>query len=491
MRERVPAERILVLDAGTSALRAIAVGRDGDARTLVSHPWPLFVPGDGGPFAREIDARWLDDALSALCRTGAAEDVAGVAVTGQREGLVFAAADGSPLLVSPNVDARAAAEGIAIDAGHASDVYAETGHLPSLMQAAAKWRWLQEHRPAAAEAVATVIPLADWIGWRLCGWTSAMTRTLGIENGMLDVRFGKLAARTIARGALDATLVPPCVPDGDVCGDVVGGALAGRPVILAGADTQCALVGMGVVREGECGVPAGWSAPVQLVTGVPVLDAEMRTWCGAHTPASLWVAESNAGDLGRAFGWICGLTGVSPDEAARLAAAVAPGSSDVLALVGPRVMHAARMNAGVGGITFPLPLAVSAPERGAVLRAFLESAACAIRANVEQLESVAGARIARVALGGGMSRSALFARILADVLDRPLSVAASPETSALGAAALASAAIGLHPSLDAALAEMARPRATLEPQARDSAAYDDLYARWCVMAQEFETMALI
>ncbi|HXK34146.1 MAG TPA: FGGY-family carbohydrate kinase [Dehalococcoidia bacterium] len=485
------AERIVVIDAGTSALRAVSVTREGGVRVLASREWPLFVPGDGGPFAREIDAGWLDDALSALCRAGAAEDVAGVAVTGQREGLVFAAADGAALLVSPNVDARAAAEGIAIDAAHASDVYAETGHLPSLMQAAAKWRWLQEHRPAAAEAVATVIPLADWIGWRLCGGSPAMTRTLGVENGMLDLTSGKVADRAVARGGLDAGRVPSCVADGEVRGEVAGGALGGLPVVLAGADTQCALVGMGVARAGECGVAAGWSAPVQLVTGVPVLDPEMRTWCGAHALGSCWVAESNAGDLGRAFGWVCGLVGVSPDDAADLAAAAPPGSGDVLAIVGPRVMHAARMNAGVGGLTFPLPFAVSAPARGAVLRAFLESAACGVRANVEQLESVAGARVGRVALGGGMSRSALFARMLADVLDRPVTVAASPETSALGAAALAFAAIGLHPSLRAALAEMARPRETVEPRARDSAAYDDVYARWRAMAEEFERMALI
>jgi sugar (pentulose or hexulose) kinase len=491
MRQRVRAERIIVLDAGTSALRALSVGRAGDVRVIASREWALFVPGDGGPFAREIDAAWLDEALDALARAGAAEDAVAVAVTGQREGLVFAAADGSALLVSPNVDARAAAEGMAIDAAHARDVYAETGHVPSLMQAAAKWRWLRDRRPAVADRVATLVPLADWLGWRLCGGRPAITRSLGIENGMLDVTSGRIAVTTIARGGLDASLVPPAVLDGHVRGEVARGPLAGLPVVLGGADTQCALVGMDVIRTGECGVPAGWSAPVQLVSATPVRDAEMRTWCGAHTLDARWVAESNAGDLGRAFDWTCRLLGVAPEAAAALAEAVPPGAGDVLAIVGPPVMHAARMNAGVGGVTFPLPLALSAPERGAVLRAVLESAACAIRANVEQLESVAGAPISRLALGGGMSRGALFVRILADTLGRPVTVAASPETSALGAAALAFAAIGLHPSLDTALAEMARPREAVEPQARGAAAYDDVYARWRAMAQEFQKMALI
>lgn len=484
MRQPVRDKSILVIDAGTSALRAVAVTSSGAVRPLWSDAWPLSTPDDGGPFAREVDAAWLEAVLQRV-RPGAA-DAAAIATTGQREGLVFAAEDGTALLISPNVDARAAAEGIMIDAAHAADVYRETGHVPSLMQAPAKWQWLRAHRPAVAERVATVIPLADWIGWRLCGGDPAMTRTLGTENGLLDVATGAVAAATIERGGLDAALVPRSLADGSV-----RGTFAGLPVVLSGADTQCALVGMGVVGEGACGVPAGWSAPVQAVTGAPVLDAEMRTWCGAHALGGRWVAESNAGDVGRAYGWACELASVSPEEGARLAAGAPLGSRDVLAVIGPPVMRAARMNAGIGGVTFPLPFAVSAPERGAVLRAFLESAACAIRANLEQLESVAGVRIGHMALGGGMSRSETFARILADMLGRPVTVAGSPETSAVGAAALASVAAGLHPSLEAALAGMARPRETVEPGPREAAAYDDVYARWRAIASAFEEMARI
>ena len=183
------------------------------------------------------------------------------------------------------------------------------------------------------------------------------------------------------------------------------------------------------------------------------------------------------------------MMGCTAAEAADLAATAPVGSGDTMAVLGPRVMRAAAMNAGVGGITLPLPLVMSAPERSHVLRSVLEATAYAIRANVEQLELVSGAPIASLALGGGMSPSAAFAQIVADVIDRPVHVAAAPETSALGAAVLAAAAVGMHPSLATARASMTGGGRTMEPNARASADYEDYYARWCAMSDGFEGMA--
>jgi hypothetical protein len=73
-------------------------------------------------------------------------------------------------------------------------------------------------------------------------------------------------------------------------------------------------------------------------------------------------------------------------------------------------MHAARMSAGVGAMTVPLPLVLTAPDRADVLRSVLEGIAFAVRANLEQIE---GSREpVGIALGGGMTRGALFRRSL-------------------------------------------------------------------------------
>lgn len=500
------ADALLVIDAGTSALRSVVVGADGMVRTIATAEWPMFTPDDAAPFGREYQAMDVVFALaeiqphtSTMSYTPRGntigdvgpfvpERIVAVAVTGQREGLAFGTRDGGAYLISPNIDARASAEGIAIDARMADAVYAATGHLPSLMQAPAKWRWLRANR--AHDAGGIILPLADFLAHELTlagGTTSVvaprMSRSLAVENGLAPL-VGVLPDEPYAEVV---AMAPEMVADGSILGPDGGGHLGGAPIVLAGADTQCALLGMGIVGPGDVGVPAGWSAPAQMVLDTPLLDPRRRTWTGVHVIPDRWVLESNASETGRAWAWL--RMGTPDAEADQLVAASPPGANDVMAVIGPRRMRAHAMSAGVGALTMPLPFVMSAPSRGDLLRSVLESIAYAIRANIEQLEEVSGRSAGRVAIGGGMSRGPL-PRILADVLGRPIEVARAPETSAIGAAILAAVAVGLHPSLETAVEAMAGQRTTLTPDAGVSAAYDDLYDRWCAMADTFESGTL-
>jgi autoinducer 2 (AI-2) kinase len=486
----VPADTVLVIDAGTSAIRALAVRADGDVTPVAAEPWPAFVPDDAAPFGREFDVAGVQRALDRLVAAASPmrDRIAAAAFTGQREGIAFVDDHGEALFASPNVDARAFAEGMAVDAARGDEVYAVTGHLPSLMQAPAKLAWLRTHRPDVAACVTHVLPLADWLAMLLTG-SPRISRSLAAENGLLDVTTAAVPVDLLDRLGLPASAVPPVLADGAIAGDAASGGLLGVPVVLAGADTQCALAGMGAVAPGAAGLAAGWSAPLQLVTDRPMFDREKRTWTGVHVVPGTWILESNAGEMGRAFDWICTMMDLSAAEAVELASAAPPGSGDAMAVLGARAMRASSMNAGVGGITVPLPLVMSAPDRGNVLRSFLEAAAYAVRANLEQLEQVSGYPVASFAVGGGMSHGATFMRIVADVTDRRVEVAAAPETSALGAAALASVAVGLHASLGDALAAMTGPRRVVAPAPRAAAAYDDYYARWCTMSDAFERMS--
>jgi autoinducer 2 (AI-2) kinase len=486
----VSADRVLVIDAGTSALRAVLVAADGDASLIAVEPYRMFVPDDAAPFGREFAPHELDGALRRLVEAAAQSSagIAAVAFTGQREGIAFIDGDGEAVFASPNVDGRASAEGIGIDAARAAEVYAVTGHLPSLMQAPAKLAWLRRHRPDVASRVRQVLPLVDWLAMRLSG-APAMSRGLAAENGVLDVASGDVPLALLDAAGFDAPLLPRVVADGSVAGEVRGGALAGRPVVLAGADTQCGLLGMGVFEPGDAGVPVGWSAPLQMVTAAPVFDCEKRTWTSVHAAPGRWILESNAGETGRGWVWICSMLDVTPGEAERLAAASPAGSNDMMSVLGARAMRAAEMTASMGAMTFPLPLVMSAPGRGDVLRSVLEGAAYAIRGNLEQLEAVSTATVKRLRVGGGMSRSALFARIVADVVDRPVEVARTPETSAVGAAALALAAIGRYGSIAEAVDVMSQGRRIVKPHLAASAAYEDYYARWCALSDELARLA--
>jgi autoinducer 2 (AI-2) kinase len=482
----VPADSVFVIDAGTSALRAVRVSPGGDVATIAARHWHHFVPDDGSSFARELRADDVRAAFESLLAEAAASDgrVAAAAVTGQREGVAFLDAAGEPLLISPNIDGRASSEGMVIDQAHGDALYALSGHLPALMHASAKLAWMRAQRPRDAERVRTVLPLVDWLASMLTG-EPRISRSLATEIGLADLTTGEVAGDLLAMLGVSRDFVPALVPDGARAGCVRAGPLAGLPVALAGADTQCALVGMGC-RDAGTGIAAGWSAPVQTVTLAPIFDARKRTWTGSHVAPDRWVLESNAGECGRAWDWLLQMMSLSQEDADRLAAGSPPGARDAMAVMGPPEMSAISMTIGIGALTFPLPLVMSMPGRGDVLRSALEATAYAIRANLEQLDEIADVQGARIALGGGMSRSRVFPRILCDVIGLPLDVASAPETSALGAAIVVSPALGLHDTIEHAAKAMTGGRNILEPNAKVSAAYDDYYHRWQDMTRTLE-----
>src|SRR3972149_3089421 len=125
-----------------------------------------------------------------------------------------------------------------------------------------------------------------------------------------------------------------------------------------------------------------------------------------------------------------GRAGHGPGEADQLAGRALPGCGDVLALLGAAPLNARLLGARLGGLLFPVPLVLRRPGRDSLLRAVLENVAFALRGSLETVETVTGLSVAEVRLGGGMARSATFARLLADVLGRPVLVADMPEASA-------------------------------------------------------------
>ena len=77
---------------------------------------------------------------------------------------------------------------------------------------------------------------------------------------------------------------------------------------------------------------------------------------------------------------------------------------------------------------------------------------------------------------GGGSRSPLWRQIVADVCRRPLIACQEVETTSLGAAVHAAAAVGWYDSLAEAAAAMSGDGPRHEPDERTAARYDRLYA---------------
>lgn len=489
-------EYLLGVDIGTSTARCVLTDSRLRPLAVSRAPMTYHTPPECSSLARELDPDALMDLVGRLVAQAvrqervAAEEIVAVGLTSQRQAVVFLDSEGHEVLCSPNLDMRAVFQGAAIDDQHGDEMYRLTGHSPSFMLAAARLRWLCETHPEAFLGLGCVLPLASWVAYRLTG-KLASEPAIDAEAGLLDISsLNRCAARQQTLG-VDPSWLPTLHPAGAVVGEVAGemtswGLASGTPVTIAGPDTQCALLAMGVVEPGQQAAVLGWSGAVQQVTAAPCLAPHKQTWAGCHPIDGLWVAEANLGDLGHAYGWLKDLLlGVNApfEQAEAMAASVSPGADGVLALLGSGPNAAPRAGLTTGGLLMPVPLAFQEPTAAQLLRAALEHVAFSIKANRITLEQVAGQSADFLSVAGGMASSATLMQILADVLGIPVRCSSHPEATGRGAAAAAAVAAGIHSSLGEAVAGQCDATVTYSPCPAAEAEYVSNYERWLETAQ--------
>jgi len=482
---------LLGLDAGGSGIRALLLDPARGPVASAKRPWSHRpAPGSGG-MGIDLDLDALLDRIAeatreTFARAGAdGAAVAGVAVSSMRFSHVVLDAHGAPLLAVPNRDGRATGACLELAARGAA-LHARTGHCATPFSLLSRLRWLGRDAREIAARAAHFLTLSDWIAWRLCG-VLATDASQASGSGFYDLARGAYASDLVeelgARPGQLPSLVESGVRLGTLASDAAArfGLRAGIAVAAGGADTQCALLGAAVTEAGRAGVVAGTSAPVQIVCDRPALDPAAQVWTERHVVPGRFVVESNAGPLGEALEWCAGL--LFADAArpvARLfaeAALAPPGARGALASFGAPVSDPRALGIPVASFAFSPLVAADDPERRRLLaRAALEGVAFALRANLERAAEIAG-KPRSCSIAGGLGVSESWLATLADVLDAPIAVAASTETSALGAALCAGAGAGVWPSLEAAAAAFPA-REAAAPEATRAAGYAKTYALW-------------
>lgn len=485
---------LLGLDVGGGSGRCLVIDVDSQAITAAYRPWSHpAVPGSGGwGFDLDLNAIWrllgeaTHDALR--CAGAAPHEVMGVAVTSMRHGIVALDKNGHPLLAVPNRDARAATAGLELADTRGQEFYQRTGRWPNPVFAASRLKWLAECDPLTFAKIHIVLSVSEWVSYRLCGQWATESSHAG-ETLLFDLEKRAWAGDLMDSLSFPRHIFPPVSHAGAPLGRLTNeaaahlGLQAGTPVAVGGADTQCGLLGAGVIRPGQLGIIAGTTTPLQLVLDRPHLDPQARLWTGGHVIPGRYVLESNAGMMGEGLEWIARI--LYPDArwpATMLDAEAAqsqPGAAGLLSTFGAQVFDGRNMTLPLGHLTLSHLAGSHDPARRKHLaRSILEGLAYAVRANAQQIETVAGISQPETIVTGGMSRSTLWPQLVADVLGRPIRVARVPEATALGAAICAGVGAGLFHTLDEGSTALTGSPKTFAPQTGPSTVYQELYATW-------------
>lgn len=366
------------------------------------------------------------------------------------------------------------------------------------------------HAPAVYAAADRFIETGDWIVWQLCGqerrcvsaagfkamWVHPSERSSKGAAGWVypsEEFFAALhpALRHVVRDKLQTQLAPLGSAAGGLTAAMAKrlGLAAGTPVAVGNIDAHVAVPACGVTTPGKLVMILGTST-CHLLLGDE--HREVEGMCGVVRDGVVngcWGYEAGQAGVGDLFAWYMAQgvpagvhagakrDGVSVYELLeRSAADLRPGESGLLALDWWNGCRSVLMDSNLSGLLLGATLGTRPHE---IYRALIEATAFGTRKIIEAFVNK-GVPIDELhACGGLAQRNHLLLQIYADVTGRPIRVAASEQTCALGAAMHGALAAGLHPDMHVAAKRMVRPSTqTYRPNAKHKRIYDLLYAEY-------------
>ncbi|HEY3811497.1 MAG TPA: glycerol kinase GlpK [Acidimicrobiales bacterium] len=478
---------VIALDAGTTGVRALAVGEDGAPVGARYREFPQYFPRPGW-VEHDAEEIWaavaatLADLLSTLDQA-----VATIGITNQRETVVvWDRRTGQPrhrAIVWQDRRGVPLCEKLEA-AGHLDLVRSRTGLVLDPYFSATKLSWLLTEGGVVADAQLAFGTVDSWLLWKLTGGTRHATDPSNASRTLLfDIRRLAWDPELADLFGVPASILPKVGSTsgrlGTTAAGVVAGLPAGVPISGVAGDQQAALFGQACFQPGMTKNTYGTGSFVLMNVGdrcpdpVPGLLTTVA-WV-LERPAQLaYALEGAIFVTGAAVQWLRDQLGLiaAAAEVGPLAASVADtgGSYLVPALTG---LGSPWWDPHARGTFVGVTRGVG---RAQLARAVVEAMAFQTRDVVDAMQAGSGYPLAELRVDGGASVMDLLLHFCADLLGVRVVRAAVSETTALGAALLAGLAEGVWAS-PAEIAARWAPDAIVDP-APDRTTMENAYGGW-------------
>jgi L-ribulokinase len=348
--------------------------------------------------------------------------------------------------------------------------------------------WLRS-APDAAPRFHVALEHCDYIVAVLCGIEepAALPRSvcaLG-HKWLWNAELGGLppeeffAAVDPLLAGLRTRMAAPCLTSDRIAGGLSPswaarlGLQSGIPVAVGALDAHWDAIGVGC-RLGDVVNVVGTSSCIMAVSNesrpIPGVAGVVR---GSIHPHKVGI-EAGLAAVGDLFAAIAARAGRSVDDLTASLEGHRAGQTGLLRIPWDNGDRSVLGRPELSGVTLGWRLNHTAADE---LFAAIEGTALQTRIILERLREH-GVPLDRVIHGGGIpQKNPLLNRIYAGVLGKPILVPATDATS-LGAAMFAFLAAGTFRTIDEAQAALAPAHVTVEPNPRDVAVYEALYARF-------------
>ena len=471
------------IDLGTSSVKLLLMDELGVIHQQVTREYPLEFPQPG--WSQQAPEDWKDAVLSGLQELTANCDkrqIAGIGTGGQMHGLVVLDRDDN--VIRPAIlwnDGRTAAQVDYLNEVIGKQTLSErTANIAFAGFTAPKILWMRENEPENFARIAKIMLPKDYVNYILtgvhcCDYSDASGMLL------LDVAHKRWSKEMLDLCGITEAQMPALYESYETVGTLRPeiAQLMGFPenvkVCDGAGDNAAAAVGTGVVGDGGCNISLGTSGTVFISSKQFGVDPNNALHAFAHADGGyhlmgcmLSAASCNKwlmDDILRTKDYAGEQAPITDDRLGRNHVYFLPY------LMGER---SPINDTNARGAFIGMSMDTS---RADMTQAVLEGVAFAIRDSVEVAKSL-GIPLASSMLCGGGAKSPLWRRILANVLNMPLTIPASEQGPGMGGAMLAMVACGAYGSVAEACAKLVTVSETVAPDPEIAARYEARYQQF-------------
>ena len=471
------------IDLGTSSVKLLLMDELGAIHQQVTREYPLEFPHPG--WSQQAPEDWKAAVLSGLQELTANCDkrqIAGIGTGGQMHGLVVLDRDDN--VIRPAIlwnDGRTAAQVDYLNEVIGKQTLSErTANIAFAGFTAPKILWMRENEPENFARIAKIMLPKDYVNYILtgvhcCDYSDASGMLL------LDVAHKRWSKEMLDLCGITEAQMPALYESYETVGTLRPeiAQLLGFPEnvkVCAGAgDNAAAAVGTGVVGDGGCNISLGTSGTVFISSKQFGVDPNNALHAFAHADGGyhLMGCMLSAASCNK---WLMDDILRTKDYAGEQAPITDEklGTNHVYFL--PYLMgeRSPINDTNARGTFIGMSMDTS---RADMTQAVLEGVAFAIRDSVEVAKSL-GIPLTSSMLCGGGAKSPLWRRILANVLNMPLTIPASEQGPGMGGAMLAMVACGAYGSVAEACAKLVTVSETVAPDPEIAARYEARYRQF-------------
>lgn len=436
-------ETILVIDTGSSSMRGILFDMAGKPLFISQIQYTMTVGDDGSAV---MDAQIFRDTLVQLAKNASEEirakgyHLSAISLDSQRSSVLAVDEHVNPLYpILMWYDKRCSDICTDFSSTDQQTIFRLCGMRVTPVSSAPKMLWMKRYLPDIYQKAYKLIGIHDYLLYQITG-RLVTDATCACRTALMDIKTFQWSQPLLDLFEIDRDKLCRILPGGSLVGQVTKAfcALTGLPqvpVVSAGGDQQCCILGQHLTDAGVISVNSGSASYLSIPVSRHILDAHMEVNLSAYYGRNPWILEASNMGSGTVYQWFNRTfyrENQNPKDVTRINQEVAaqfPGCQGLICFPDFAGRGCPSTNPHARGMFFGAGLQHT---RGDFARAILEGICFDIDSCVRYIRA-SGVAITRIQSTGGLTRFDTFNQILSDISGLPVMVNAESETTAVGA----------------------------------------------------------